>query len=67
MGAAQQELYAVLGLCSGAGREEVRRAYKQLAARLHPDKHAPGTSQADRAAAEERFKAVSAAYQALMG
>ncbi|WIA30525.1 hypothetical protein OEZ86_000609 [Tetradesmus obliquus] len=65
--AGQQELYQVLGLSSGASREEVRRAYKQLAARLHPDKQAPGASQADRAAAEELFKAVSAAYQALMG
>jgi DnaJ family protein C protein 17 len=56
----------VLGLAGDASRDDIRRAYKQLAARLHPDKQAPGASQADRAAAEERFKAVSAAYQALM-
>jgi hypothetical protein len=66
-GSGQQELYPVLGLGSGASREDIRRAYKQLAARLHPDKQAQGASQADRAAAEERFKAISAAYQALTG
>jgi hypothetical protein len=43
--------------------QEVRRAYKRLAATTHPDKAAP----ADRAAAEARFKEVHAAYQALMG
>jgi DnaJ-domain-containing protein 1 len=66
-GVGQQQLYQVLGLRCGASREEVRAAYKQLAARLHPDKQAQGTSKADRAAAEELFKAVSAAYQTLMG
>ncbi|KAF6246423.1 hypothetical protein COO60DRAFT_1593870 [Scenedesmus sp. NREL 46B-D3] len=66
-GVGQHELYHALGLGSGASREDVRCAYKQLAPKLHPDKQAQGASQADRAAAEERFKVVSAAYQALMG
>lgn len=63
---ARHQLYRVLGLASDAGTEQVKKAYKQLAAKLHPDKQA-GASQEERVAAEEQFKVVSAAYHALMG
>lgn len=49
-----------LGLPATATPDEMKRAFRQLAAQLHPD-HAPG----DVAAA--RFEAVSAAYEALSG
>jgi DnaJ-class molecular chaperone len=55
----------VLGLQPDASAQAVRQAYKQLAARLHPDKWVLGTPE-QRAAAEEQFKQVAAAYQSIM-
>lgn len=63
--AAQQDAYAVLGLQAGADVQAVRQAYKQLAARLHPDKWVLAGAE-QQAAAEEQFKQVAAAYQSIM-
>jgi molecular chaperone DnaJ len=51
--------YEVLGVERDASAEDVKRAYRQLAMRYHPDRN-PGD-----AVAEERFKAVSEAYATL--
>lgn len=61
----QRASYAVLGLQPDASAQAVRQAYKQLAARLHPDKWVLGTPE-QQAAAEEEFKQVAAAYQSIM-
>lgn len=58
--------YAVLGLQPGVDVQAVRHAYKQLAARFHPDKWVLATAQ-QQADAEEQFKRVAAAYQCIMG
>lgn len=50
--------YAVLGVPSDSNEEEIRRAYKRLALRYHPDKN----SDAD---AEEKFKQIAQAYEVL--
>ncbi|HEY7551280.1 MAG TPA: DnaJ C-terminal domain-containing protein [Hyphomicrobiaceae bacterium] len=52
--------YTVLGVPRTATDEEIRRAYRKLAKELHPD-----LNPANRAAAEERFKKVSAAYDVI--
>jgi curved DNA-binding protein len=57
--AAERDLYAILGVARDADAETIRKTYRQLARRLHPDVN-PGD-----AAAEERFKAVSEAYAVL--
>jgi DnaJ-class molecular chaperone len=57
--AEKRDLYAELGVARDADEEALRKAYRQLARRHHPDVN-PGD-----AAAEERFKAVSAAYAVL--
>lgn len=57
--------YAVLGLQPDAGAKAARQAYKQLAARLHPDKWVLATAE-QQAAAEEQFKQVAAAYQSIL-
>ncbi len=54
------DLYIVLGIERGAGAGEIKRAYKRLARRLHPDIN-PG----DREAAA-RFRQVLDAYETLM-
>ncbi|HYF28501.1 MAG TPA: DnaJ domain-containing protein [Baekduia sp.] len=58
MPAATHDLYDVLGVQRDASQEEIRRAYRRLARRHHPDL-------SDDPAAEERFKAISEAYDVL--
>lgn len=54
-----KDYYRILGLPPGASDEEVKRAYRRLALKHHPDRN-PG----DRTA-EERFKEISEAYAVL--
>lgn len=51
--------YQVLGVPRGAGADDIRKAFRKLAKKHHPDAN-PGDS-----AAEERFKQVSAAFDIL--
>jgi curved DNA-binding protein len=53
------DLYRVLGVARGASQEEIKKAYRKLAAQLHPDKN-PGDRRS-----EERFKEVNRAHQVL--
>jgi molecular chaperone DnaJ len=52
-------LYDTLGVKKGAPADEIKKAYRKLAAQYHPDKN-PGDS-----SAEERFKEVQNAYDVL--
>jgi molecular chaperone DnaJ len=52
-------LYDTLGVKKGASADEIKKAYRKLAAKYHPDKN-PGD-----AAAEEQFKEVQNAYDTL--
>ncbi len=56
---ADTDLYAILGVAREATQEEIKKAYRSLARRHHPD--ATGGSKSD----EERFKQVTAAYEIL--
>ena len=56
--ATKRDYYEVLGVSKTATAEEIKKAYRQLAKKLHPDVNkAPD--------AEEQFKAVSEAYAVL--
>jgi molecular chaperone DnaJ len=57
--AKDKDLYAILGLSKGASADEVRKAYRKLARKYHPDVN-PGDKQA-----EERFKDLSLANDVL--
>jgi molecular chaperone DnaJ len=56
---AQRDLYSVLGVDKKASPDEIKKAYRKLARKYHPDNNA-GDKQA-----EERFKEISAAYDVL--
>ncbi|MDD5163472.1 MAG: molecular chaperone DnaJ [Candidatus ainarchaeum sp.] len=54
----KKDYYEVLGLKKGASIEEVKRAYKELAKKFHPDLNREK-------GAEEKFKEILEAYQVL--
>jgi molecular chaperone DnaJ len=54
----QQDLYKVLGVDKKASQDEIKKAYRKLARRYHPDRNKD-------AGAEERFKEISHAYDVL--
>jgi molecular chaperone DnaJ len=56
---AERDLYAVLGVARTATQEEIRKAYRKLARKLHPDVN-PGNPEA-----AEKFKDVNAAHEVL--
>jgi len=58
--AAKRDYYEVLNVARTAGAEEVRRAYRRLALKHHPD-----NVQGDKTEAETRFKELAEAYEVL--
>jgi len=54
-----KDLYAVLGVGRSATQDEIKKAYRKLARKYHPDVN-PGD-----ASAEERFKEASGAFEVL--
>ena len=54
-----KDYYQVLGLKKGATAEEIKKAYRKLAVKYHPDKN-PGNKEA-----EEKFKGINEAYAVL--
>jgi molecular chaperone DnaJ len=55
----KRDYYEVLGVGRDAGDEEIKKAYRKLAVKFHPDKN-PGDK-----SAEEIFKGIGEAYEAL--
>ena len=60
MSSQQKDYYEVLGVSKEATPEEIRKAYKKLAIKWHPDKHVD-----DKKEAEEKFKEIAEAYSVL--
>lgn len=57
---ADSDYYAVLGVARDASKDEIKRAYRRLAKKHHPDLNKDNPK-----AAEEKFKQVSEAYEVL--
>jgi curved DNA-binding protein len=55
----ERDLYEILGVSRKASGEEIKRAYRKLAKKYHPDVN-PGNK-----GAEEKFKEVTAAFEVL--
>ena len=56
---AKRDYYEVLGVGKGAGKDEIKKAYRKLAIKFHPDKNP------DNKEAEEKFKEAAEAYDVL--
>ncbi len=54
-----KDYYAILGVSPDASEEEIKRAFRRLALKYHPDRN-PGDK-----TAEEKFKEINEAYQVL--
>lgn len=55
-----KDYYKILGVSEDSSADEIKKAYKRLAVRYHPDKNLK-----DKKEAEEKFKLISEAYYVL--
>lgn len=53
-----KDYYKILGIQSGANEEEIKKAYRKMALKFHPDKNKDPN-------AEEKFKEIAEAYEVL--
>ena len=56
----KRDYYEVLGVNKGASSDEIKKAYRKLAKKYHPDLNPD-----DKAGAEAKFKEASEAYEVL--
>ncbi|VDO36673.1 unnamed protein product [Brugia timori] len=55
----KKDYYKLLGVDRNASTDEIKKAYKKLALKYHPDRN-PGNKEA-----EEKFNEITAAYEVL--
>ncbi len=60
----KRDYYEVLGVQKNATADEIKKAYKKMALKYHPDRHI-NDSEAEKKEAEEKFKEAAEAYEVL--
>ena len=60
--ATKRDYYEILGISKSASADEIKKAYRNMALKFHPDRVTPDKKKE----AEERFKEISEAYEVLM-
>ena len=60
----KKDLYEILGLKKGASDNEIKKAFRNLSLKYHPDRQG-GKTEAEKKEAEEKFKEISAAWTIL--
>ena len=60
----KRDYYEVLGLSKGAGDDEIKKSYRKLAMKFHPDRVST-LPDAEKKVAEEKFKELQEAYAVL--
>lgn len=53
-----KDYYKILGIQSGSNEDEIKKAYRKMALKFHPDKNKDAN-------AEEKFKEIAEAYEVL--
>ena len=61
---AKRDYYEVLGVDKSASEDEIKKAYRKLAIKYHPDRQT-GKSEEEKKAAEDKFKEAAEAYDVL--
>lgn len=62
--ASRKDFYKIIGVPRDATDAELKKAYRKLALKWHPDRHGK-SSEAEKAQAEEKFREVNLAYEVL--
>lgn len=60
----EKDYYEILGVSKDASEDEIKKAYRKLAVKYHPDKLA-NASEKERQEGEDKFKEISEAYDIL--
>lgn len=58
----KKDYYSILGLANNASSDDIKKAYRKLASKYHPDKFIEGI---ESKTAEEKFKEIKEAYEIL--
>jgi len=61
----KRDYYEILGLAKNSSEDEIKKSYRQLASKYHPDKISGNDGSPEKKQAEEKFKEVKEAYEAL--
>ena len=58
----KRDYYEVLGITKGASEAEIKKAYRKMAMKFHPDKFSNATDK-EKEEAESKFKEINDAYR----